>query len=61
MNPRQVLPGAEVSHEAQALGYLETCDDLTFDCLIPLVWPLADKTILLTSLVEVRNEPVRLA
>jgi ribosomal protein L20 len=48
VNPQQVLPRAEVSIESQALRDLVAGDNLAFDCLVTLVWPLADKAILLT-------------
>jgi hypothetical protein len=58
-NPQQVVPGAEVSLEAQALRDLETCNNFPLDRLVTLVWSLADKTILVPRLIKVRNKLVR--
>jgi hypothetical protein len=36
MNSQQVLPGAKIASEAQALR--DPCDDFALDCLVPFVW-----------------------
>jgi hypothetical protein len=50
VNAQQVLPGAEVSLEAQGLRDLEARDDLAVNGLVPLIGPLAHRSILLSSL-----------
>jgi hypothetical protein len=52
VNPQQMLPGAKVTFESQALRDLEACDDLAFDFLVALVRALAYKPILLSRLVR---------
>jgi hypothetical protein len=56
-----VFPGTKVAIESEALGDLIAGDNLAFDCLVSLVWTLADEPILLSSLVKMRNELVWLA
>jgi hypothetical protein len=58
VNPQQVLPGAIVSLEAEALRDLERGDDATFDLLAALACPVASVPVLSAGLVEVRCELV---
>ena len=43
VNPQQVLPLAEVTHEAQALGNLKSRDQRSFDLLAAFAGSQADR------------------
>jgi hypothetical protein len=49
VNPQQVLPGAEVSLEADALRDLVACDYLALDWLVSLVRSFANDPVLLRA------------
>jgi ketosteroid isomerase-like protein len=61
VNPQPVFPGAKVAVESEALRDLVARDDFALDSLVALVRTLADSSVLLSRLVDVRNEPVVVA
>jgi hypothetical protein len=58
VNPQQVLPGAEVALEPQALRDLEAGDYVAFDHLVSLIQSLRDQPILLPGFETLRRTSI---
>jgi hypothetical protein len=58
VNSQQVLPGAKVAFEAQALRNLVGGDDVAFDHLVSLIQSLRDQPILLPGFETLRRTSI---